>query len=64
LAFSGWPLSFWRFDPMDERDFEWFESKYPGWYAQYGGFWEAFRHGADPRAGFLPLDFINMAPPF
>jgi propane monooxygenase large subunit len=49
---------------MDERDFEWFESKYPGWYAQYGGFWEAFRHGADPRAGFLPLDFINMAPPF
>jgi propane 2-monooxygenase large subunit len=64
LAFAGWPLSFWRFDPLDERDFEWFESKYPGWYAQYGGFWEAFRQGADPRNGFLPLDFINMAPPF
>ena len=64
LAFAGWPLSFWRFDPLDERDFEWFEAKYPGWYAQYGGFWEAFRQGADPRNGFLPLDFINMAPPF
>ena len=64
LAFAGWPLSFWRFDPLDERDFEWFEASYPGWYAQYGAFWEAFRHGADPRNGFLPLDFINMAPPF
>ncbi len=30
LAFAGWPLSFWRFDPLDERDFDWFESKYPG----------------------------------
>ena len=33
LAFAAWPLSFWRFDPLDERDFEWFESKYPGWYS-------------------------------
>jgi propane 2-monooxygenase large subunit len=64
LAFAGWPLSFWRFDPLDERDFEWFENKYPGWYAQYGAFWEAYRQGIDPDAGFLPLDFINMAPPF
>ena len=48
LAFAAWPLSFWRFDPLDERDFEWFENKYPGWYAEYGAFWEAFRHGTDP----------------
>jgi propane monooxygenase large subunit len=64
LAFAAWPLSFWRFDPLDERDFEWFERHYPGWYAQYGSFWEAFRRGVDPASGFLPLDFINMAPPF
>ncbi|HEY2259060.1 MAG TPA: hypothetical protein VGH45_05080 [Solirubrobacteraceae bacterium] len=64
LAFAGWPLSFWRFDPLDERDFEWFENRYPGWYREYGAFWEAFRQGTDPGAGFLPLDFINMAPPF
>ena len=51
-------------DPLDERDFEWFENKYPGWYAEYGAFWEAFRQGTDPGAGFLPLKFINMAPPF
>jgi propane monooxygenase large subunit len=64
LAFAGWPLSFWRFDPLDERDFEWFERHYPGWYSQYGAFWEAYRAGVDPKAGFLPLDFINLAPPF
>ena len=64
LAFAAWPLSFWRFDPLDERDFEWFERHYPGWYVEYGAFWEAFRQGIDPGAGFLPLDFINMAPPF
>jgi hypothetical protein len=64
LAFAGWPLSFWRFDPLDERDFDWFERKYPGWYSKYGPFWEAFRGSTDPDAGFLPLDFINMAPPF
>ena len=28
-----WPFNFWRSDPLDERDFEWFEEKYPGWYA-------------------------------
>ena len=64
LAFAAWPLSFWRFDALDERDFEWFENKYPGWYSQYGAFWEAFRESTDPNGGFMPLDFINMAPPF
>ena len=33
LAFAFWPFNFWRSDPLDERDFEWFEEKYPGWYA-------------------------------
>src|SRR6202007_869831 len=60
----GWPVNFWRIDPLDERDFEWFEAKYPGWYAEYGAFWEAFRRGTDPADGFLPLSFINRAPPF
>src|SRR5947209_6776630 len=64
LAFAAWPLAHWRFDPLDERDFEWFEDKYPGWYAQYGAFWEGYRQGTDPAAGFLPLRFMNMAPPF
>jgi propane monooxygenase large subunit len=36
----GWPVNFWRIDPMTERDFEWFEHKYPGWYAEFGNFWQ------------------------
>src|SRR5436305_881546 len=49
LAFASWPLAHWRFDPLDERDFEWFENRYPGWYAQYGAFWEAYRQGIHPE---------------
>ena len=36
--------------PLDERDFEWLEEKYPGWYAEYGAFWEAFRETGRPAA--------------
>jgi propane monooxygenase large subunit len=61
--FAAWPFANWRMDPLDDRDFEWFESKYPGWYAQYGAFFEAYRHGIDKRNNFMPLDFINLAPP-
>jgi len=38
-----WMLNFWRMDGLDERDFEWFEAHYPGWYADYGAVWETFR---------------------
>ena len=48
-ASPSWPLHFWRFDALDEKDFEWFESKYPGWYDEYGAFWEAY-----PRAAPTP----------
>ena len=34
----------------NESDFEWFESKYPGWYAEYGESWEAFRQRATTRS--------------
>jgi hypothetical protein len=64
LAFSLWPVNYWRFDPLDERDFEWFEAKYPGWYETYGGFWEQFRGSTDPDADFVPMEMVAMAPPF
>jgi propane 2-monooxygenase large subunit len=64
LAFAAWPLSFWRFDPLDDRDFEWFESKYPGWYAEYGAFWEAFRASTDPSADFFPMRLLDVTPPW
>ena len=37
---TGWPVAFWRIDGMKEKDFEWFEHKYPGWYAEFGDFWK------------------------
>jgi propane monooxygenase large subunit len=64
LAFAAWPLAHWRVDPLDERDFEWFERKYPGWYSEYGAFWEAFRQGTRPQDRFLALNLLNAAPPF
>jgi propane monooxygenase large subunit len=39
----GWPFNFWRIDGMVEKDFEWFEAKYPGWYDKFGAFWENYR---------------------
>jgi propane monooxygenase large subunit len=65
FGFASWPLHFWRFDPLDERDFEWFESKYPGWYDEYGFFWEAYRELSDPaEAALLLSGFLDDAPPF
>ena len=63
LMFAAWPFANWRMDPLDERDFEWFESKYPGWYAEYGAFFEAYRHGLYPDARVPAADLINLAPP-
>jgi len=40
---AGWPVNFWRIDGMTEADFEWFEAKYPGWYAKFGAYWENYR---------------------
>ncbi|MBA2765025.1 MAG: methane monooxygenase [Thermoleophilaceae bacterium] len=65
LAFATWPLHFWRFDGLDERDFEWFEDKYPGWYDEYGFFWEAYRELDDPKERSLLLSgLMSEAPPF
>ncbi len=39
---TGWPVNYWRIDPMTDVDFEWFEYKYPGWYNKYGKWWENY----------------------
>jgi propane monooxygenase large subunit len=65
LAFATWPMHFWKFDGLDEKDFEWFESKYPGWYDEYGFFWEAYRELDDPAEQALLLSgMMSEAPPF
>jgi propane monooxygenase large subunit len=46
---DGWPVNFWRIDPMTEEDFEWFEYKYPGWYNKYGKWWEEYSRMSKPN---------------
>ena len=53
----GWPVNFWRIDPLDERDFEWFEAKYPGWYNEFGAHWENYRKLS--KAGSTPIAFAD-----
>jgi propane monooxygenase large subunit len=64
FAFATWPMQFWRFDTLDEQDFEWFEAHYPGWYDEYGMFWEANRELSDPAGRALMLQgLMDGAPP-
>jgi propane monooxygenase large subunit len=64
FGFASWPLHYWRLDALDERDFEWFEAKYPGWYDEYGAFFEAHRACQDPGEAALLLNgLLEGAPP-
>jgi len=64
FAFAIWPLAYWRFDGLNEEDFEWFEARYPGWYDEYGPLWEAFNALKDPEEQTLLLSgFLENAPP-
>ena len=45
----GWPFNFWRIDGMTDRDFEWFEAKYPGWYNEFGTYWENYEKASLPK---------------
>ncbi len=45
---TGWPVNYWRIDAMTDKDFEWFEEKYPGWYNKFGKWWENYNRLAYP----------------
>lgn len=62
-VYAAWPLQFWRHDPLTERDFDWFEKKYPGWYGHYGKFWEDYRRMSDPSSGMVPMQMFEHLPP-
>ncbi len=62
--FGAWPVFFHRYDPIEEREMEWFEKKYPGWYRHYGKFWEAYRQMTDPDAGLLITKELGGLPAF
>jgi propane monooxygenase large subunit len=64
FSFAIWPLAYWRFDALDEQDFEWFEARYPGWYDEYGALWEAFAALQDPSERALLLSgFLENSNP-
>src|SRR6202167_4062275 len=46
--------NYWRIDPMTDKDFEWFEYKYPGWYDRYGKWWENYNRLSTPN-GHHPI---------
>jgi len=62
-AFALWPVAFWRYDAMTEKDCDWFEANYPGWYTHYGKFWEAYRYMTDPKQGQIPAQLFPSLPP-
>ena len=62
-AYALWPLSFWRYDPVAEQEYGWFEDNYPGWHGAYGQFWDAARPMADPGNGQIPAQLLPSLPP-
>ena len=62
--YATWPLQFWRMEPPNDRDMEWFEHHYPNWHVYYGGFWEEAKRMADPANGALPMQLFAKPPPF
>lgn len=63
IAAAAWPLQYWRTDPLNDADFEWFENKYPGWYDNFGFFWEGYRELTDPKDGGNTLALFETLPP-
>jgi propane monooxygenase large subunit len=56
---TGWLANYWRIDPMTDKDFEWFEYKYPGWYDRYGKWWENYNRLSIPN-GHHPIVAENV----
>lgn len=53
---TGWPVAHWRIDGQTERDFEWFEYKYPGWYDKFGAFWEWYNKLSKPGSDVITFN--------
>jgi hypothetical protein len=63
VAAASWPLHYWRFPPLTDKDMEWFENQYPGWYALYGEFWKGYQTLSDPAHKMIPLQALPGRPP-
>jgi len=45
---SAGRLNFWRIEAQKDKDFEWFEHKYPGWYNEFGNFYKWYEKLSKP----------------
>ena len=63
VGWTAWPFAMWKLDTMGPADFEWFEEKYPGWYDNYGWFWEGYEAFTDPTECVNPLAAYEALPP-
>jgi propane monooxygenase large subunit len=64
FGFASWMLHFWRFPQYTATDFDYYERHYPGWYDEFGDFFEAHNQLADPREGAVMLGaLLAEAPP-
>lgn len=62
--YGAWPEFYHRYDAPDEREMEWFEKKYPGWYGHFGKFWEMYKERTDPRSRSLVVADLGRLPAF
>ena len=62
--FGAWPVFYHRYDGMTAADMDWFEKKYPGWYSNYGAFWEAYNRCTEPADQALVLKELGGLPNF
>jgi len=42
-------VNFWRIEAQKDKDFEWFEHKYPGWYNEFGNFYKWYTKSSPSR---------------
>ena len=59
------PVDHYRTPQLTEREMEWFETNYPGWYNEVGEIWDIWKRDKleDPANGKLTLiDFVGKCP--
>lgn len=56
-GYATWPLNNARLQIPSQREFEWFEREYPGWYNKVGYILDAWRRAKvdDPATGYIPI---------
>jgi propane 2-monooxygenase large subunit len=54
-VWASWPFHYYKYGNLGEKDYAWFESKYPGWNEKYGEFWRGYADLRYPGSGPMQL---------